>query len=81
MVLLMVGKDQCIQYLAAGNSRVIPHNGVNETGPVFKRTVIAEHKAHCLNAVEHAAAVSDNSVDQLNAFPDLRRFCCRRPDG
>gem|GEM_PF-278331 len=29
----------------------------------------------------HAAAVADNSVDQLNAFPDLRRFCCRRPDG
>jgi hypothetical protein len=54
---------------------------VDEPRAVFQRRIVAHDEADCLAAIEYAAAVAENAVDELHAFADLGGRLCARIDG
>jgi hypothetical protein len=74
MVLLVGRKYQIIKNLTAGNSRIISKERVDQPGSVFKAGVVTQDKFYCLAAIKYPASISDNTVYQLHALPDLCRL-------
>ena len=79
VVVLLVGrKDEIVEHLAAGYGRVVAEHGVDEPSPVFEGRIRAHHEAHRLAAVEHAASVADDAIDELDPLADLASLALAR---
>ena len=81
VMLLMRREDKVVEHLAARNRAVVPEYGIDDTGTVFKVAVGSDDKLDGSAAIEDAAAVAHDSVDQDYVFPYLGRLALGRIDG
>ena len=71
MVLFMSREDQGIQYLAAGNGRIIAEIGIDQSRAIFQLRIGGHNKTYGLYPIKYAATKTDNAIYQFTAFTDL----------
>src|SRR5690606_9339804 len=71
MVLLMCGEEQRIEYFTARNGRIVAQERIDQSCSILELGEGRQDKTHRFDTIKDAAAVADDSVDQLAAFADL----------